>query len=507
MPPYSTEKSILEGELEINALFDYVENNAEDFDAYQMEMGIKERLNKIGLAALKAYFAHKGTGDVGNTLQLEDGTLLTKESQLRERILFSSFGKLKIPRTYYRVKGKPGIMPLDAQANLPNRSYSYLLQEYMDLLNIKDPFGQSSEILEKFLGQKIYPNRFEAVGRSSCTSFDQYYEGKKLPEPQSEGAIIVAGFDGKGVPLIKSEAAAINARKGKGEKRQKKKEAIVGVSYTVNEHVRSPEEVAKNLIFPEENKNHKKKINRPRAKNIRRFASLERSKEEVFHEIMNHSRDRDPENKKNLVIVMDGALCLWSILMIFMANFSFTGILDIIHVTEYLWKVANALFKEGSKFGKKWVHDNLLAILEGNVKEVIDKLSRMSKIKKLKKSQRDAIEECIRYFTNHQDWMKYDEYLKAGYPIGSGVVESSCGHTVKNRMEGTGRRWSTEGAEAILLLRSIYTSQDWEKYWQFHMELERSFNYHGAMVAIGLPDHFNELGIVEEDIEISALAA
>ncbi len=36
--------------------------------------------------------------------------------------------------------------------------------------------------------------------------------------------------------------------------------------------------------------------------------------------------------------------------------------------------------------------------------------------------------------------MKYDEYLKAGYPIGSGVVESTCGHTVKNRMEGTSRR-------------------------------------------------------------------
>jgi len=48
--------------------------------------------------------------------------------------------------------------------------------------------------------------------------------------------------------------------------------------------------------------------------------------------------------------------------------------------------------------------------------------------------------------------MRYDEYLKAGYPIGSGVVESTCGHTVKGRMEGTGRRWSVKGAESILLL-------------------------------------------------------
>ena len=131
----------------------------------------------------------------------------------------------------------------------------------------------------------------------------------------------------------------------------------------------------------------------------------------------------------------------------------------------------------------------------------------MSEMMKLKKSQRDALKDCISYFTNHRQWMKYDEYLKSGYPIGSGVVESSCGHVVKNRMEGTGRRWSIEGAEAVLLLRSVYTSQDWKEYWQFHMELERSFYYHNTLVAIGYPDRFNELGIIEENTEISKTAA
>ena len=62
--------------------------------------------------------------------------------------------------------------------------------------------------------------------------------------------------------------------------------------------------------------------------------------------------------------------------------------------------------------------------------------------------------------------MHYDDYLRKGYPIGSGVVESTCGHTVKDRMEGTGRRWSIDGAEAMGLdckiLRSVYTSRDWD---------------------------------------------
>jgi len=52
------------------------------------------------------------------------------------------------------------------------------------------------------------------------------------------------------------------------------------------------------------------------------------------------------------------------------------------------------------------------------------------------------------------------------YSVGSGVVESTCGYTVKNRMEGTGRRWSIKGAESTLLLRSVYTSSDWNAYWR-----------------------------------------
>ena len=69
--------------------------------------------------------------------------------------------------------------------------------------------------------------------------------------------------------------------------------------------------------------------------------------------------------------------------------------------------------------------------------------------------------------------MQDDVYLHSGYPIGTGVVESSSGHVVQDRMEGTGCRWSVKGAEAILLLRSIYTSRDWDTYWEAHRSIEK----------------------------------
>ena len=171
-----------------------------------------------------------------------------------------------------------------------------------------------------------------------------------MPTSKNEGEIRVIGFDGKGVPVIKSEAAKIQSRLGKGEKRQKTKEAIVGVSYTTDPKVRTPKEVAENLVYPEKEekrreavKNQEVKSPPIRAQNPRRMASLERSKKEVMEGIITDAKNRDPDNQRPLVAVMDGALCLWTLLTSLLAGVNWVGILDIIHVAEYLWKVGNAL--------------------------------------------------------------------------------------------------------------------------------------------------------------------
>jgi len=266
MSPYSIDESVLEGQLEVNQLFEFVMNNAEAMDAYSMEQAIFSRVMGIGLTVMKGFFAQKGTGDVGDVLKLEDGTTLKKEKRLLWKNYFSVFGKFGVPRTCYRTNGLDGLMPLDAQANLPERSYSYLLQEWMDLLSIRDSFGEASVTLNKLLGSGVSPSRFEVVNRESANSYDEFYENKEVPTSESEGEIQVIGFDGKGVPVIKSEAAKIQSRLGKGEKRQKTKEAIVGVSYTTDPKVRTPKEVAENLVYPEkEEKQRKSKgLNHPR---------------------------------------------------------------------------------------------------------------------------------------------------------------------------------------------------------------------------------------------------
>jgi hypothetical protein len=488
-----------EGEQEVKELFEFVTGQAEAMTAYQMEQDIFTRVMQIGLAAMKCYFAAKGTGDIGKTLSLKDGTVASKADALCGRDYFSVFGKFKVPRTVYRAFARPGVMPLDAQADLPERCYSYLLQEWMDHLSIRESFQEAEGTLATLLGVQVSASRVEVVNQSSVTQedYEQFYAEKAPPSPDQEGTIQVLGFDGKGVPMIKREAAELKARLGKGEKRQKKKEAMVGVSYTVGPQVRSAEEVAERLVYPETaqqtdtspNDSH---TTQPKAQEIRRLASLEQPKQAVVEEIVRDATARDPKTQRPWIVVMDGALGLWAVVASVLQGIEYVGILDIIHVTEYLWKVGNALSGEGTEVASTWVYAHLVALLQGRVGQVIGGLKQTRSKRSLTASQRKAVTQAIQYFENHRQWMQYDDYLTAGYPLGSGVVESTCGHTVKDRMEGSGRRWSINGAESTLLLRSIVTSHDWDAYWESHMRQEHMRLYGEFTEALPIAETYHE---------------
>ena len=90
------------------------------------------------------------------------------------------------------------------------------------------------------------------------------------------------------------------------------------------------------------------------------------------------------------------------------------------------------------------------------------------------------------YFSNNLERMEYNKYLKQGLPIGSGCVEGACGHLVKDRMERTGASWNVDGdvAEAVLKIRAIDKSGDFEDYWKFHLTQEKDYNYDRAWLPI-----------------------
>ena len=98
MEAFAIEQSILEGEKEFKELFNFIRESKE-LEAHEVECSIFSRLMKIGLSAIKGYFATKGTGNVGKELMLKNEVVLSKVSDLRGKDYFSVFGKLKVLRS------------------------------------------------------------------------------------------------------------------------------------------------------------------------------------------------------------------------------------------------------------------------------------------------------------------------------------------------------------------------------------------------------------------------
>ena len=165
-----------------------------------------------------------------------------------------------------------------------------------------------------------------------------------------------------------------------------------------------------------------------------------------------------------------------------------TLVLDIIHAVEYLWTAANALLGERHPDRTAWVRTHLLALLRGQLDTVIDALTTEAAEPDLAATKRDAVAVTIAYYRRNAPFMRYDQHLARGWPIGTGVIESACGHLVKDRMQQAGMRWTKDGAHAILDLRAIRLTNDWDAYWAFHRQRQHARLYGSAGSCSDSPD-------------------
>ena len=104
-------------------------------------------------------------------------------------------------------------------------------------------YHKTSDILLRLLGLKLSTRVVEENIAEDAVDVEAYYAQKPPPAPTEEAEILVAQTDGKGVPMIIGEAPPPSVRLGKGQKRGRKKEAIVTTVYTIAPKIRTPQEV------------------------------------------------------------------------------------------------------------------------------------------------------------------------------------------------------------------------------------------------------------------------
>jgi hypothetical protein len=140
---------------------------------------------------------------------------------------------------------------------------------------------------------------------------------------------------------------------------------------------------------------------------------------------------------------------------------------------EYLWKAAHCFFDDGTKEAEQWVTCRLQESLQGRTAGAIaSTIRRHASSRVLDMGKAVTLDTCIGYLVKHRTLLYYECALRDGLPIATGGIEGACRHLVKDRMDRTGARWSLQGAEAVLRLRSLRSSGDFEAYWVFHLQQE-----------------------------------
>jgi hypothetical protein len=173
---------------------------------------------------------------------------------------------------------------------------------------------------------------------------------------------------------------------------------------------------------------------------------------------------------QEVVVLGDGAAWIDGICLDHFA--SHVRIVDYYHAAEHLHDCAKAIWPQEESNQNELAEPWKELLWKGKTPELIEQLQRES-ARLGEPHEEDGVDHPRRvlhrnvgYFTNHAGHMKYPEYRRRGWPIGSGTVESGM-KQLNKRMKGTDQFWNTDGAEEILALRAQWLSQDgrWEHYW------------------------------------------
>jgi len=441
----------------------------------------------LGRLLLSSFVAGQGTGDLGPTLEYE-GRIFRRLDKLHDKPYMSVFGALPpIERTVYgtRETQKHEVIPLDARLGLPESDYSYLLQQWSQSFCVKESYKDTQSDLEQILRLRPSIRVLEDTNASMSKDVKGFRSSQPAPAHDQEGEILVVTGDCKGVRIRgdkpPDEAGSSHARK-RGPRPGTKREACVGSVYSIDRFVRSTEDVVNDVVRKQRAQDRPIPQNKVlRAELTHQVNGVEiNGKDVIFDWFGEQIETRQTSPSQELVCVMDGAPTLWKKLQALMKRLSVTivCILDIFHVMDYLWDAARCVHGSDDKAAEAFVTDRLCRILKGDVGRVIgglrqmlakDKERKQAK-RKFNSTKRKTLNKVIKYLHRKKKFMRYDEYLAKGYPIGSGVVEGACGHVVKDRMEGSGMRWSVPGAQSMLDLRCVYLNEDWKDFHDYRIK-------------------------------------
>src|SRR5712692_8775227 len=167
-----------------------------------------------------------------------------------------------------------------------------------------------------------------------------------------------------------------------------------------------------------------------------------------------------------LVVLGDGAAWIWRLVAE-----HFPGavqIVDIWHAREHVWKVARTVFGANTPEASAWAEHACRLLVEGKIEELVEEIVVLPSVPPEPGTSRSVPDIERDYFISNAARMRYPAFRAQGMHVGSGIAEAACKTVVSTRAKRTGMRWTPEGLDAVLAVRTAVLNDAYDAFCEQH---------------------------------------
>jgi hypothetical protein len=415
-------------------------------DLEAIEMAMRSAMHQAGAAALSELLQFDPPGPERRQLPCACGHT-ARYVELRSKVVVTAVGEAEYRRPYFLCdRCHRGQLPIDVELDVENTEFSPGVRRMLAMVGQQAAFEQGRQQMELLAGLWVTAKAVERIAEAIGADIERGQQGELKQALQLNLAIplgppipiLYVEMDGTGVPVVGKETEG-RAGKQDGQPAHTR-EAKVGCVFTqttMNEEG-----------YP------------VRDENSTTYVGAIETAEEFGRRLYAEAWRRGWGRAQKKTLLGDGAEWIWN-----QADLHFqeaTKIVDINHAKEHLWVVARQLHPEDGPAQRRWVMVKQDQLDNGQIERIVASLHALERSHP---GLAQILETEANYFERNKERMRYPEFRKQGFFVGSGVVEAAC-KTIMGRLKQSGMSWTVRGANTIIALRCCYVSGKFEDYWE-----------------------------------------
>jgi hypothetical protein len=375
------------------------------------------------------------------------------------------------------------LCPADAVLNLPSGRHSAGLARLAAVEASRGSFADAQAAIERATGVRLGKRQVEGLARAAAVDTEAFYAARR-PHPRPD-RVLGLQADGKGIVMrpdslrpgtaarAERASAKLATRLSPGEKHGRKRMAEIVAVYDLEPAPRTVADIIPTRRRPSQARPG------PVVTGKWLAANLTDDIPAVIAAMFDEAERRDPAHERTWVALVDGNRQQIDTIREQAATrgVTVTIVIDFVHVLEYLWKAAWTFFYPGDRDAETWVADRARTVLAGRAVDAAATIRYEADEAGFRGRERAGADEAAAYLTRKAPYLDYATALASGWQIATGIIEGAARHLIKDRMDITGARWSTPGAQAVLRLRAVIANGDLDEYWQYHQQQELRRNH------------------------------